>query len=142
MLLCLKSLAQEYYSKGFRSKPGMKTFDLIRTLNHFCSHLGRPLDVFQLPSDKLRKLQAGHVRVWAGNRWVRSSAAPEDMLAGPGSNNNVSVEMELPQVYFNMLQKGNLTAIHQLFICWDQAGACSCVRCSLLFAMSKLQQMQ
>ena len=142
MLRCLKSLSQAYLAKGFKTKPGMKTYDLVRTLNHFCFHLKRPLDVFQLPSDKHQKLKPGHVRVWADNRWVRSSAAPEDMLAGPGSNNNVSVEMELPQVYFEMFQKGELTAIHQLFICWDQAGACSCVKCSLLFAMSKLQQMQ
>lgn len=69
-----------FKTHGFKTRPGMKTYDFIRLVNHISlNFLGRSLQDFQLPSAELQPLQPNWVRVWSTSesKWFRIPTDPE-----------------------------------------------------------------
>lgn len=56
-----------FQKTGFKTKPGMRTYDMIATLNHaLAKDFEKSLAVFMLPD--MPRLPAGWLRVWNGHR--------------------------------------------------------------------------
>lgn len=91
----------------------MKTFDLLRGINHILSTSlgGKTLMRYKLPGEELQLLPVGHVRIWTERGWLRVSSKPES----PDSY------AELPEVFLSMLLGDRLLDMEELFLCWDQA---------------------
>lgn len=99
---------------GFKSRPGMKTYDTIRVLNHLVT-LNAPsksMGNFVLPF--MEKLQPGFIRFWTGDRWARAPVAL-------GKSAHVASEPQLPPEVLKLLNAGRLLDLEQLDVTWDSA---------------------
>lgn len=99
---------------GLKTKPGMKSYDTIRVLNHLVT-LNAPsksLGTFILPS--MEKLQPGFIRQWTDNGWARVPAAF-------GKFAHVASEPQLPPAILMLLNADRLLDLEELDITWDSA---------------------
>lgn len=101
---------------GLKNVSGMRIYDTVRNIEHVLHHgLGLSLADFQLPSQELRPLQHGWLRVWSAQRrmWVRISVRQEDR----GQECS-----ELPLSIHRLLREHNLVRLKFLCLTLDQVG--------------------
>ena len=109
-----------FSSQGFRTRRNMKTFDMIRTVNHLISSMLSPpgssvrrsLITFQVPS--IVALQAGWKREFLDGRWFYVPVAVDVRCS--------EAAPELPDTLLEAVTSQSLlSALPELGITWDQA---------------------